>query len=383
VVTRTIEHPPPESCPDCGGPLGAPVERRKRIIEDIVVSKPEAVEHDIPRCWCPACKKNVEPPVADALPGAAIGHRMIALGAWLHYGLGVTISQIIDIVGRGFQFEISAGGLVQAWHRIAEIVYCWYEQIGEEVRAAGVLHADETGWRVNGSTHWLWCFTSKTATYYMIDRSRGSPALSKFFTSAIDGILVTDFWAAYNAVVCAARQACLPHLLRELEKVDKTNDGATWKMFSPKLKRLLRDALRLAAARSEMEPKKFASRKALINRRLETLLENSWWYEGDAARIAKRLRKFRDALFTFLENPGVPSDNNHAEREIRPAVIMRKNSYCNRSERGANTQAVLMSVYRTLRLRGHDPMATLVNALRVYVETGNLPPLPDKTPSDG
>jgi len=64
-----------------------------------------------------------------------------------------------------------------------------------------------------------WCFTTKEATFYMINRSRGSPALSKFFTQAFDGVLVTDFWPAYNAVASAARQACMVHLFRELDKV--------------------------------------------------------------------------------------------------------------------------------------------------------------------
>jgi transposase len=61
---------------------------------------------------------------------------------------------------------------------------------------------------------------------------------------------------------------------------------------------------------------------------------------------------------------------------IRPAVILRKNSQSNRSDRGARTQAVLMSVYRTLRLRGHDPLRTIADALRTYLQTGQLPPLP-------
>ena len=66
----------------------------------------------------------------------------------------------------------------------------------------------------------------------------------------------------------------------------------------------------------------------------------------------------------------------HAEREIRPAVILRKNSQCNRSAWGAATQAVLISVYRTLRLRGRDPRQVIENALTAYAATGKLPPLP-------
>ena len=72
----------------------------------------------------------------------------------------------------------------------------------------------------------------------------------------------------------------------------------------------------------------------------------------------------------------MPFDNNAAERAIRPAVIIRKNSYGNRSERGADTQAVLMSIYRTLKQRGHDPLKTIITALADYLTTGKLLPLP-------
>jgi uncharacterized protein (UPF0297 family) len=44
----------------------------------------------------------------------------------------------------------------------------------------------------------------------------------------------------------------------------------------------------------------------------------------------------------------------------RPAAILRKNSYCNRNESGADAQAVLMSVSRTLEQRGHDPITQVL-----------------------
>jgi len=94
----------------------------------------------------------------------------------------------------------------------------------------------------------------------------------------------------------------------------------------------------------------------------------------------KRLCKHRDGLFTFLDKPEVPFDNNLAERAFRPAVILRKNSRSNRSEHGAATHAVLMSIYQTLKLRGLDPTNTITAALRTYVQTGQLPPPPQKLP---
>ena len=381
-ITRREEHPPMKHCPACGSVLKGATERRFRLIEEIAETQPEVTEHSIPRQWCPTCRKLVEPPVVDALPGARFGHRMTTLSAWLHYGLGVTISQVVEVFGRVMQFKVSQGGLVDAWQRLAGIFEPWYEQIGEAVRRGGTLHADETGWRVNGKTHWLWCFTTPSATYYMIDRSRGSPALSKFFTEAFDGVLVTDFWAAYNAVECAARQACLPHLFRELEKVDKEDDTETWGAFRKKLKRLLRDAVRLGAARAALPAESFASRRALLDRRRDALLAATW-DNANARRLIKRLRRYCDALFTFLDHEDVPCDNNRAEREIRPAVIIRKNSLGNRSATGAEVQAVLMSIYRTLKLRGHETLRTLVDALKHYIRTGSLPSLPDPGTSDG
>lgn len=81
------------------------------------------------------------------------------------------------------------------------------------------------------------------------------------------------------------------------------------------------------------------------------------------ARIAKRLLRHQGELFTFLDRQDADWDNNLAERMIRPAVILHKNSQCNWSERGAATQAVLMSIRRTLKLGGVDPRLVIAEAL--------------------
>ncbi len=107
------------------------------------------------------------------------------------------------------------------------------------------------------------------------------------------------------------------------------------------------------------------------------------WSNPHAVRLAKRLHKYGEQLLTFVEFEGVPSSNNHAEREVRPAVQMRKVSFGNQSERGAATRGILMSVCRTLRNRGLDPLQTILDALRTYAATETLPPLPGKDSSGG
>ena len=366
-----------EVCPDCGGPLKRCAERRKRYTEDIPENiQPVVTEHVIHRDWCPACQKKVEPVVPDALPGSPLGHRVLVLTAWLHYGLGNTLSQIIDVFNFHLLMQLTPGGLIQMWYRLQEVLFSWYEQLQTEALESSVLHGDETGWRVNGKTHWLWCFTNDRLTYYMIHKSRGSPALLDFFIDEFKGILISDFWGAYNAVACALRQTCLVHLLRDLKHVEKYKSKADdWPVFAKKLRRLIGDAVRLRQKRGELPEAQYASRRNRLHERLSELIETPW-KNKEAKRLVKRLRRHRNDVFTFLDHDNVPFENNHAEREIRPAVIIRKNSYGNRSERGADCQAVLMSVFRTLKQRDHHPIQTIVDALKTYLKTGILPPMP-------
>ena len=105
--------------------------------------------------------------------------------------------------------------------------------------------------------------------------------------------------------------------------------------------------------------------------------------DADAARLASRLRKYCDNLLTFLDRPDLPFENNLTERMIRPAVMLRKNSQSKRGEKGAAVQAVLMTLYRTLQLRGHDPLQIIPDALRRYLSTGTLPPLPEPIAAAG
>jgi len=379
-IDQRQEHRLP-CCPHCGGQLQRCNRKRTRTTEDLMENlKAIITEHTIHRDYCPHCRKHVEPVVPDALPNATIGNRAIVLTSWLHYGLGLSIEQVRELLGCQFQTHLSAGGLVAAWTRLATILEPWYVQIAQEAKASAVLHADETGWRMNGLTWWLWCFANRAVCYYLLDPSRGWAALEKFFAEAFEGVLVTDFWSPYDAFA-TERQCCLAHLLRELEKVDLANSSAEWKAFAKKLRRLVRDGIRLRK-RADFDPRRYGRLIRRIDHRLMEMARGNYG-DADARRLATRLLKHCDDLFTFLDYPEVPFDNNLAERMIRPAVILRKNSQSNRSERGAAVQAVLMSVYRTLKLRGRDPLAAIDSALRVYLTTGHLPPLPIQFVADG
>src|SRR5688572_7474284 len=127
-----------DACPCCGGTLQRCNRARRRLVEDIPEQiKPVVTEHTLHRDYCPSCKKHVEPVVPDAMPNATLGHHVIALSSWFHYGLGVTIGQVRDILASHLHTQVTAGGLVDGWRRLAEALEPWYEQIARRGQRLG------------------------------------------------------------------------------------------------------------------------------------------------------------------------------------------------------------------------------------------------------
>jgi transposase len=368
---HTISH-----CPRCLSSLGRPVSTRERFTEDIPRYRPLITKHIINIFYCLKCDKIVEAPVEDALPKSTLGIQLLVQTAYLHFYLGLPLQQIVAYLNACLHFRVSPGGLAQAWQRLSQILLPWYEHLGMLARVSKVLHIDETGWRVLGKAYWLWCFTSQEVkiVYYLISPSRASPVLKEVLGEFFKGILVCDFFGAYNRIGAFLKQRCLLHLLRDIIRTSVSHKTPEWMAFSQRLKRLIKDGLRLSLCRLKLSHEVYARRCGIIYHRLEELIAQSY-NDPHCKRFIKRLKRHKSELFIFLEHPEVPADNNHAERMIRPAVIARKNSYCNRSERGAATQSILMSIFRTLHLREQDAISTLEEALKLYCKNGSLPPL--------
>jgi hypothetical protein len=139
---------------------------------------------------------------------------------------------------------------------------------------------------------------------------------------------------------------------------------------------LIHEALNLVIDRERIGENAYERRVANLHIRLADIFGPSY-RDADAERLSKRLARYCDEIFTFLLHPHVPADNNHAERQIRFAVIMRKNYFGNRSMRGAETQAILMSLFRTCHLRNIDPISTLADSVAAAIRSGSPSPIPD------
>jgi transposase len=348
------------SCPQCHSPLGKPINNYKRYTVDIPPVEPEVTEHTVHGYWCSDCKKTVYPKVCEAMPNSTLGLTLLIMTAWLHYWVGMSVRNIVKLLATFWAFEVSPGGLTQAWNNLAAMLKPLYDDIGKKIQNAAVLNADETGWRISGITHWLWCFVTDTWCYFVIDKSRGSPVIKRAIGKFFAGVLICDFWGAYNKICTLATQRCFYHLLTELEKVDKSNKSCDWKTFRKKLARLVMDAVRLDENKASLNSTVFNRRKMKLYHRLDQLIESPR-QDKDVNRLIKRLIRHRNELFTFLDYDAVSAYNNHAEQQIRKPVTTRKISQQNRSGRGAEAHAIFMSLFSSAELQGQNPVEKVLS----------------------
>jgi hypothetical protein len=289
------------------------------------------------------------------------GPRLIAAVVTMRTTERLPLSQIQARLGREYGLHLSHGGLVGLLQLAAARAGPAYAAIRAQVRASPVVHSDETGWRQDGVPGYIWSASTADARYFHYDASRSKEAADAMLGEDFRGILVSDFYAAYDHLP-GIKQRCWSHLWRDITALatDYPEDGelAAWIAGV--------GAIYQAAMAPRPPEEEGMSRKAVRRRehrarqyeqQLLLLCPEAMPADRPEATLVKRIRRYSGELFTFVRERGVPATNNAAERALRPQVIARKISGGTRSASGSTTRMVLASVIATAQLRGQDPSA--------------------------
>jgi hypothetical protein len=183
--------------------------------------------------------------------------------------------------------------------------------------------------------------------------------VEKILGEEYNGILVSDFYSAYNKIKALAKQKCIPHLLRDLNKVIiRFQEDKVIYNWCSELKKLLSNAINLKKNKNDISNKVFLKEKEKLYQRLDDL-QFTDKVKNDLNRLSKRIEKFKNDLFTFLDYDNIDFHNNHAEQQIRPNVILRKITFGNRSEKGIKNHNILMSIIQTIKTNKKNPFTVL------------------------
>jgi transposase len=362
---------PLNGCPECGGPL-TDVKEHEQFVVDIPEVQPRTTRYVTYSGYCGQCCRRVRSrhreqiSEATGAAGVIIGPRAKALGADLKHRLGVPYAKISELMEVAFGLNFTRSGACQADARLAEQARPVYEKLIELISRSAIVHADETGWRIGTLSAWLWVFTHRQITVYTIEESRGHEVVVEILGQEFAGILVSDCFAAYDHQALAdwLKQKCLGHILKDLSQMEQEKSGRAVR-FAQEVIAVLRAALRLRDRKPTLPEADFAAQAAQIERRLDELIDQKRRLtDPDNVRLAKRLRKQRAHLLGFLYVDGLDATNNQAERMLRPAVITRKTSGCNRTEGGAQTHSILASLLVTCRQQAVPLIDFLVKVQR-------------------
>jgi hypothetical protein len=355
--TRVICHAL-ESCPECGRRLsGGSVKWRHQVLEIPKVAV-EVTDHLFLERYCGVCCKRYTPDPSVVLAGIVVGKKSVGIGlmsliCYLKTVCRVPIGQIRKLISALWGLSISEGQIAEILHDVAELGESAYKELLESVRGSPVVHADETGWREDGVNGYIWSFSSPEVRYYTYCNSRSATVAKEVLGSKFVGTLVSDFYAGYN-FYDGPKQRCWVHMCRDLngllEKNPDLPEIGNW------VKSVL-DVYHRAKASVSTQQTELERSRLKAGFELE-LLELCRPYIGVKTAVqrvlAERMSGFIGELFTFVADPRVPSENNAAERAVRPAVVARKISGGSRSARGSKTCSILRTLFETWTLQGRN-----------------------------
>jgi transposase len=359
-IDRVVEVPL-DKCPMCDVHLfdqGQVVQYQT----DLPPIVPIVTQFTIETGYCPCCRQYWQgrhpDQTSDAIgaTGNTLGPVVLTMAAEMKHRLGVSYRKICDFLQTYCQLKVCPAAFIRAEQRLADLAKPTYELLIEALRQSHVVHADETGWRVGRLSAWLWVFSSKQATVYVIRTgvgARGHQVPEDILGPDFDGYLVVDGLKSYD-VLDVAKGRCNGHLLRRCKKLGDVVPTKEQQHLEV-VKTLLKEAIDLAAHRDAHEPAAFAGRVQEIEDRLDDWLEANLQQPKISAeldRLDRHIREHRGEWLSFLHDPEVPPTNNHAEQMLRPAVITRKVGGCNKNLLGALVHSILSSIMVTCHRRG-------------------------------
>jgi len=345
-----IKQVPVNVCPICHGTdLSAIQETRTHTFEEIPICQPHVIQLVIERRYCKKCKQIVEAPVSEVLPRARLGIRVMLIVTYLKIARRMTEDAIPELLWTLFRIKISEGEVISILSQVAEAFGPYYKKLIEDIQNASARYIDETSWRINGKNAYLWTFVTKGEALYKIASSRSHKVPLEVVGKKAKGADIHDGFSAYSTLAQITRrpqQRCWRHLLGDAKELAE--------VYGEEGQHILDVLISTYAHANQFEHKGTDEDIKKLYEEMHRNLLALPYKSHRCWKFVENLLKLKDSLFLFVKNPDVESTNNRAERALRHPVVARKIMGGSRSERGARIYEILISVWRTLMLRGQE-----------------------------
>jgi len=361
----------PKNCEGCKRPLPQSVQPGMALVQRHQVTETppqqlDVTEHQLYGVTCACCGTVTTAELPDDVGRSAFGPRLQAIVALLTGRYRLSRREAVEGMKDLFGVDMALGTVSAIEKTTSAALEEPYEEARKAVRDAGVVYADETGWRNGKVRAWLWIAVTTTLAVFWIDPRRTRQAFHRFL-GALSKYLVTDRWGAYLKHPLELHQLCWAHLKRDFEKL-MLHRGEPRALGTAALAEI-KSIFQLWHRFEHGEIKRPTLKKLMkpIQDRFYDLLtdglQNSY---AKAGGLCARLIPLWPCLWIFLKVEGVQPTNNLGERDLRKAVLWRKGSFGSQSDDGCLYASRILTAVGSLRKQGRDILGFLEQAIRAY-----------------
>jgi len=300
------------------------------------------------RGFCPKCKRHYDPPAIVRLGNRVFGHAFLAWTVYQRIVLRLPYRIIAQVTEHLFGVGLSASGAIRHLRYLAGYYAPTEEANLRAILKSNFIHVDETKLSIEGADHYVWVFTDGRHVTFRMTQTREADIVREVL-AGYQGVLVSDFYPGYDGVPCR-QQKCLVHLIRDInDDLWKAPFDKELESFAVEVQALL---VPILGAVDRFGPKTWRLRKFNkdVDRFYQKHVIGKEYRSESAETYRKRLERYRDSLFTFLNADGVPWENNMAERALRQLAVQRKisGSFFKRS---AGHYLLLLAISQTCRFQ--------------------------------
>ncbi len=353
-ISKVVVCEPLRACPRCQRKATQTFRKITKCLHDLRFSRSGVtgciVKYQFQVFWCPVCRA-FSPWPKEFSDRTTYGRNIAAFSIFEIIELCVSQRSVTQTLNRLFGFQMNENVVCRFKERGAEYYRETRKNILAEMVKGNLIHADETRIRLHAKTAYVWVFaTFREVVYFYSETREGSlvqSALGEF-----KGVLVSDFYAAYDSLPCP-QQKCLLHLMRDL------NDAVLDNPYDEDVKGIVTAFAELlhgiVKTIDRWGLKSRFLRKHLVDvARFYKQISKTGRSSAAASKWKDRLEKDRAKLFTFLSHDGVPWNNNNAEHAIKAFARLRRAIEGLSTPTGIEEYLILLSVCQTCKYSGLD-----------------------------
>lgn len=354
-VTGSVEYVE-KKCPHCKSKLGMPYKTDRIIVEEIPEPQPiEVIEHLVNHYKCSHCGKKVT--AKNKVPSVRFGKNALSHITLLKYDDRLPLRKVTQSLKRHYGLTLTHVGVYKVTGHVAKKLKMPYYEVIRRIRSSRVIYVDETKYKLNGETWWLWTFVSEHDTLFVIRKSRASIVIEEILGKQFRGIISCDGWTAYTTF-SDTLQRCWAHLLRETKKM--AEDNSEFEGFHASISKLFD---KIQELRGDPPPR---LERIVHAEKLRLKLKQIAQQMQRYTQFRKLARKILNGLkywFTCVVQTFVEPTNNFAEHALRELIVQRKIMGGLKSEKGAHIMEIVTSLLASWKKQNKPVFQTMKSFL--------------------